>query len=378
MPDLPRLRGQRRAASPLAILFCLLALAACDLPRTAPAQGTVLRDSRGEARDVMVVPVTRGSAGHIAQWPAGLVDAPPVWPPAGPGAPGPVIRPGDRLDIAVWDNEPNSLLTAEGQKVVDIGGVSVNAEGSVFLPYLEEIDLGGLSLKTARERLQSRMAAAFGAGQVQLDIAPGRGNMVDVVGGVVRAGSHPLPDGGLTALNLIALSGGPAPGLANPQLRVLRGGQRYGIALARLYDAPGLDATLRAGDRVVLEEDSRHFIALGASGQQDLIPFGRERLSALEAVSMIGGVEGARGSPRGVLILRAYPESAVDPSGVRGPDRAHVVFTLDLSGTDGLFAARGLAIQPGDLLMVTESPANSLRAVLALVAQGLGVAGRLD
>lgn len=374
--------GRRRLARGLALRLLVMAalwgLAACDLPRTAPPQATVLRDSKGEARDVMVVTLGRDTVEQVAQWALPEAAQPRPWPPVGSGERGIILRPGDRLSLTVWDNETNSLLTSEGQKAVAIGVAAVSAAGTVFLPYIGEVAVGGLGVGAARARLQEQVAESFGAAQVQLEVEPGPGNMVGILGGVARAGSYPLPEGGLTALGLLGLAGGPTPALENPQLRLLRGGHSHGIALARLIDDPGADVRLRGGDRLMLEEDGRLFIALGASGKQDLIAFGRESLSALEAVSKIGGIASARGSPRGVLILREYPDSARDPAGRRGPDRVRVVFTLDLSDTEGLFAAARFAIAPGDLVMVTESPGNALRMSLALFSQGLGITQRLD
>jgi polysaccharide biosynthesis/export protein len=367
-----------RIAFHLFAIIGVSSLAACDLPRTAPVQSEVLRSSTSEDRDFMVVPVTAEQLETVARWPSAGTETIRDWLPRHAGPDSPVIRPGDRLDIIVWDNDPNSLLTAEGQKVVEITNVPVSAAGTVFMPYLDEIVVNGLTPDAARVRMQEQMSAIIVSAQVQLKVTSGRRNTVDVVGGVARPGSYPLPDRNFTVLNLISTAGGASPVLLNPQLRLLRDGRVYGIAMSRLLDDPALDTTLRGGDRLVVERDERSFIALGASGQQDLIPFDSTSVSALDAVSRIGGVEGSRGNPKGVLILREYPAATVDPEGVRGPDRNRVVFTLDLTNTEGLFSARRFAIQPGDLVMVTESPLHSVRTVLGLFGQTLGIANRIN
>ncbi|MGY6411679.1 MAG: polysaccharide biosynthesis/export family protein [Alkalilacustris sp.] len=355
----------------------LAALGACgSLPRTAAVQGEILRDAGREGRDIAVVPVTRAGLATLAAWPA---PAPAHdWLPRSAGPETPLIRPGDQLVLTVWDNNPNSLLTGDGQRQVQIDGLPVSPQGTVFVPYLDEIAVGGQTPDQARRRIQEQLDAILPSAQVQLALAGGRRSSVDLLGGVGSPGSFPLPDRNFTVLNLLSAGGGVAPGLRNPQLRLVRDGRVYRIALERVVEDPRLDTVLRGGDTLSVEEDRRNFIALGAAGQQSLIPFERDRVSALDAVSMIGGVEGSRGAPGGVLVLREYPEGAVRADGVGGPDRARVVFTVDLTSADGLFSARHFEIAPDDLVLVTEAPVTSLRTVLLLLGQTLGVANRLQ
>jgi polysaccharide export outer membrane protein len=79
-----------------------------------------------------------------------------------------------------------------------------------------------------------------------------------------------------------------------------------------------------------------------------------------------------RANPEGILILREYPASAVS-AGVRGPRRTRVVFTLDLTTSDGLFSARNFFIQSGDLVLATESALTDTRTILGLVGSVFGL-----
>ena len=287
-----------------------------------------------------------------------------------------MIAAGDVIDLTIWDNDENSLLTPPAAKVVDIQGVPVSADGTVFIPYLDEIVLNGLTHDAARKLIQTELGSILPSAQVQLAVTPGRRSSVDVVGGVVSVGSYPLPDRNFSLLSLMAQSGGVAPGLRNPQIKLVRGDGVFGVSVDRLYADPALDATLHGGDKVIVEEDKRYFLSLGAAGTEDLQYFPKETVSALDAVSLIGGVNDARANPRGVLILREYSDRSVRSDGT-GPDRARVVFTLDLTSADGLFSARKFQVQPKDLVLVTESPLNSARTLLGLVGQVLGLARQL-
>jgi polysaccharide export outer membrane protein len=379
--------GRTPAGGPwpaLALALTAAALAACSLPRGAAMQGEITAEATqaGAARTIQVVPVTRETLPMLARWPV-----PPAagsarpWPGdgGGRGISAPVIRPGDVLTVQVWESDENSLLTAPAQKAVAIEGLAVSPRGTVFLPYVGEVEVAGRTPDEARAHIQTQVDAVLTSPQVVLGVTPGRQNTVDLVGGVARPGAYPLPDRSTTVLSLIAQGGGIAPGLANPQLRLVRGGAVYGISAARLFAEPARDIVLRGGDKVIVEADPASFLALGATGSQTVVAFPKDEVSALDALALIGGLEAGRANAQGLLILREYPARAVRPEGsTEGPDRGRVVFTLDLTTADGLFSARSFRIRPGDLVLATESPVTSVRTVFGLLGQVLGLTNRLD
>jgi polysaccharide export outer membrane protein len=152
----------------------------------------------------------------------------------------------------------------------------------------------------------------------------------------------------------------------------VRGHDIYGTSIEVLYDNPKLDTRLRGGDKVIIEKDKRYFLSLGAAGSEALHPFTKSTVSAIDAMSIIGGVNDNRGDLQGILILREYPSSAVRP-GIGGPSQKRVVFTIDLTSSDGLFSARNFRIQNEDLVLVTQSPINNTRTILGLVGSAFGL-----
>jgi polysaccharide export outer membrane protein len=75
--------------------------------------------------------------------------------------------------------------------------------------------------------------------------------------------------------------------------------------------------------------------------------------------------------------LREYPASALD-AGQRGPRQQRVVFTIDLTTSDGLFSARNFYINSGDLVLATESALSSVNVVFGIVGSAFGLVRNLN
>ena len=356
--------------------MALVLLAGCSLPRGAALQSEVIKAADAEDAPFAVYPVTRNSVDDYAKWPRSFRFNGWVGSTRGPVSP--VISAGDRIDLIVWDSSENSLLSSPGQKVVEMVNIQVSPDGTVFIPYLEKVYITGQTPDGARAMIQKRISEILPAAQVQLAYTAGQQSSVSLVGGVTTAGSYPLPNRNFTVLNLISQGGGVSSAMRNPIVRLIRDGRSYQTSLSRLYADGSQDTILRGGDKVVVEQDDRYFQALGATGQENLIYFSKDRINALEAVSLVGGISDTRADPKGVLILREYAAGQVRKDGKAGPTRTDVVFTIDLTNADGLFSARRFAIEPQDVVLVTESPVTKLQTVFNLIGGALGLATRVQ
>jgi polysaccharide export outer membrane protein len=355
---------------------CLL-LAACTLPRGAALTGEVLREQDSSTPTFQVMPVTRANLPQISQWPVTGWSGTYRWPEGTRGPDSPLVRAGDRIDLVIWDSQENSLLTPVMDKKVALTGLTVSPGGTIFVPYLDEIQIAGQTPEDARRQIQAALEPIVPSAQVQVSLVAGRQSSVDLVAGVARPGTYPLPDRNHTILSMLATGGGIALNLRNPLVRLIREGGTYEMRAERLFSDASRNILLRGGDKIVVEEDSRYFTALGATGTERLIYFQKEEISALEAISIIGGLTDSRANPKGVIVLRDYDARQVRSEG-RGPSMPQVVFTFDLTAADGLFAARGFRINPKDTVLATESPVTGVQTVVGLLGSLVGLAGRVN
>lgn len=366
----------KHVAKTAILLGVLLTLFGCGrLPAGAPASSEIINQVQEESGEFALYLVNRAFLPTVSQWPSTGRQERLSWLSRSQGAKTQIIQPGDTLTLQIWDSSENSLLTTETQRAVPLEQVRVASNGTVFVPYVGDISVIGMTPDLARERLQSDLEAIVPSAQVQLSMKEGRGNSVELVGGVARPGSYPMPDRNYTVRSLLSDGGGVSAELVNPQIRLVRGNAIYGTSVERLLDTPSYDTLLRGGDQVFIEADNRYFLSFGATGKEDLHPFTRDDLSAMDAVSIIGGVNDSRADPKGLLILREYPASAVSP-GTRGPRNTRVVFSIDLTTFDGLFSARNFQINPNDLVLATESPINDVLTISNVIGNFFGVFSR--
>lgn len=356
----------------IVLCIALSLVSACSTPRGAALRQEVLQEANAETPTFEVVPVTRANLPALAQWPVADKTGHYLWPKAQSGPASNTIRSGDSIDLVIWDSQENSLLTNPGEKFTRITDEMVAPDGSIFLPYVGKMKVSGLTPDRAREQVQQRLEAIVPSAQVQLSFEQGRDNAVEAVSGLASPGSYPLPSRNYRILGLISDAGGIPPGMRNPQVRLLRGSETYQISADRLFESATRNALLRPGDAVVVEQDDRNFIALGASGNEDLIYFTKDRLTALEALALMKGLDDRSADPGGVLILRDQGAEYAGKPGY-GPGPGQVVFTVDLTSADGLFAAGRFPIQPGDTVLATASPITDVQNVFTLLGSAVGL-----
>jgi len=341
-----------------AIIACF-ALASCGLPRGAGFQSEVLAASNANTAaegeepvyDFAVYEVNRETLPVLQGWPV-TGDAPLPWIVAQEQPASLMIAAGDVLQVTIWDAEENSIFGAAG--VTPLQPATVSSSGRIFVPYIGDLRVSGMSPSTARERIEEEMIRTVPSAQVQLSVEPGPSNTANLASGFGASGLYPLPDRNVRILDLFSQAGGPSPDLNSPQVRLVRGGKTFGIPFDRLLKDPRANIAMRGGDRLYIEDDARKFIALGATGTQSIIEFPEMEFSALEALAFIGGVNAGSANPEGILILREYASNAVS-DGIAGPPKERVVFTIDLTTADGLFSAGNFMLEGDDLIYGTES-----------------------
>lgn len=344
-----------RVSRSVALCAALGILASCGLPQVGPNKRQLYSGSVQREGDAFIVSVNDQVTRATAITPA-LGFSPSFLNAGVVGSD--TVRPGDTLGISVWENVDEPLLGPQGAPVALLEQIQVDGSGFIFIPYAGRIKASGNSPEAIRRIITNRLEDQTPDPQVEVRRLAGDGSTVTLLGAVGAQGVYPIERPTRTLAAMMARAGGVVIEPEIAQVSVIRGSKTGQIWFEDLYDNPRLDIALRGGDRILVEEDTRSFTALGATGSQSQVPFTSQNLSALEAIAQVGGLNPGTADPTGVFVLRN--ESSEIAGQVLGRNdftgAQRMVYVLDLTQPNGMFMARDFVIRDGDTLYVTEAP----------------------
>jgi polysaccharide biosynthesis/export protein len=345
-----------RGAAALSLVALLMATTSCSLPRSGPNKSEIYQGSVLEGGDAFVVAVNARVTRVTAVTPAlgfssGFLDA---------GVMGSdVISAGDTLALTIFENvKDDPLLGNTGQRVSALNTLQVDGQGYIFVPYAGRILAAGNTPEGVRDAITRKLDPQTPDPQITVSRVAGDGSAVTLAGSVGAQGNYPIDRAARTLTAMISKAGGVTLPPSVAVVRITRDGRSEKVWLQDLYANPSLDIALRPGDQIVVEQDTRAFTALGATGAQNRVPFTTQTLSALEAIATVGGLNSNLADPTGVFILRNEPQDVANAvlgrTDLQGAQR--IAYVLDLTQPTGMFDARDFLIHDGDTVYVTEAP----------------------
>lgn len=365
-------------AKSVALMVVVAVLASCSvLPRVGPNKKEIFAGSVQREGDAFVVAVNDRVTRTTAVSPAlGFSQEFKNASELGSDT----IRPGDILSLTIWENVDKPLLGPEGQVAAVLEEVQVDGAGFIFVPYAGRIRASGNTPESIRRVIVGKLADQTPDPQVEVRRVAGDGATVSLVGTVGMQGVYPIERPTRTLSAMLARAGGVTVTPEIAQVTVIRGTKSGQIWFQDLYDDPRLDISLRGGDRILVEEDTRAFTALGATGTQSRINFTTKDMSAIEAIAQVGGLVTTSSDPTGVFVFRNEPDAisnqVLGRSDLVGAQR--MVYVLDLTQPNGMFVARDFVIRDGDTLYVTEAPFTQWDKTIASLTGALSSASILS
>ncbi|MFY0690829.1 MAG: polysaccharide biosynthesis/export family protein [Paracoccaceae bacterium] len=329
-------------------------VAACGLPRSGPGKKEIFAGSVQNEGDVFIVSVNSRVTRATAVQPSlgfskSFINADKIVSD--------IIQPGDTLGLSIWENVDDGLLTVAGG-TGELSEVQVDSAGFIFVPYAGRIKAAGNTPEELRLLITGKLDTQTPDPQVLVRRVAGNGSTVSIVGAIGGQGVFPIEQPTRTLSNMLASAGGVTIEPEIAQITVLRGNQRGKIWFEDLFTHPEFDIALRSGDRILVENDTRSFTVLGATGGQSRVSFDSQTLSAIEALARVGGLNSSLADPTGVFVLRneaaEISNAVLGRSDLVGPQR--MAYVLDLTEPTGMFDARDFVIRDEDTIYVTEAP----------------------
>ncbi|MEE9388809.1 MAG: polysaccharide biosynthesis/export family protein [Paracoccaceae bacterium] len=359
-----------------ALLVLATTVTACGLPRSGPNKREIFSGSVQKQGDAFIIEVNDRVTQATATVPA-FGFAPAFINAAQVGSD--TISAGDTLGLTIWENVDDGLLSVAGAGATVLEQVQVDGSGFIFVPYAGRIRAAGNTPEAIRRIITEKLKDQTPDPQVMVRRLAGDGATISITGSVGGQGIYPIERPTRTLTAMLARAGGVTIEPEITQVTVFRGNQQGKIWFQDLYKNADFDIALRSGDRILVEEDTRAFTALGATGRQNRVPFTAQALSAIEAIAQVGGLNTANADPTGVFVFRNESEDisnqVLGRTDLIGAQR--MVYVLNLTEPNGVFTARDFVIRDGDTVYVTEAPfvqwTKTLNALTGTLGSAAGI-----
>ncbi len=362
------------------VLGIALILSACSIARPGPNKEEILEADFEEREQTQIVFVDR----RVTKLTAATTN--PAFPqsmmthtPASTD----VIKPGDTLSLKIFENVEDGVLARGNSGTTTLDSIQVDDAGYIFIPYAGRIRAAGNSPDRLRQLITTRLDDLTPQSQVLVQRAAGDAATVSILGdGVASQGVYPIQRSNNNLTDLLAVAGGLKAPAEIVRVSLLRNHKTGHFWYEDIYKNPRLNFSLRAGDQVHVERDTRSFTILGAIGKQTNQLFQTRQPSALEAVAQAGGLNSEAADPTGIFVVREHSASFVNKLQQRTDlvEDQSVIYVLDLTEANGIPLARQFDIHDGDTIYVTEAPSvqwrkafDTVRAPVrnALILEGL-------
>ncbi len=359
-----------------AFFLVAVMVASCGLPRSGPGKREIYAGSVQKQGDAFIVAVnSRVTRATSVQPVLGFADG---FLKAGVLG-SDTIRAGDTLGLLIYENVDDGLLAAEGGNATPLDEIQVDGNGFIFVPYAGRVRAAGNTPEALRRIITEKLDTQTPDPQVIVRRLAGDGSTVSIVGGVGQQGVFAIERPTRTLSAMIARAGGItiAPEIA--QITVIRGSHRSKVWFEDLFSNPKFDIALRPGDRILVEQDTRAFTVLGATGAQSRLEFTSQTLSAIEAIAQVGGLNSNLADPTGIFVFRNEPaeiaNSVLGRADLQGTQR--FAYVLDLTQPTGMFDARDFVIRDDDTVYVTEAPFVTWNKTISALTGSLASANAL-
>jgi polysaccharide biosynthesis/export protein len=361
----------------------MLVLAGCGpLPRGGPTTSMIM--SRDPAADLQLVGLTTDIALNLREPERRGFTRPFLEATAENGA---LIGPGDTLSVSIWESVEDGLFSSGGGQGV-LEALTVDENGSIFVPYVGLVQASGRTAGALREVIRQRLEARTLSPEVDVRRIEQRSRSVSVQGQVTSQGIYPIEPPADRLLPMIAAAGGAVGEPSQLEVVLRRGPVSARARLEDLYERADLNVAIHGSDVILVRPIRHQYFVLGAVRRPGRFDFGRRETSLLDALGETGGLADEQADPRGVFIFRRdgraegrYPTPATEQAELAAtpaPQFSSTVYHLDMTRPEALCGAGQFALRDGDLVYVSNAPFTDARKVLSIILPSVGFAGSVS
>ena len=273
---------------------------------------------------------------------------------------------GDIVGVTIFEATSGGLFIPAEAGVrpgnfVAIPNQAVDVNGNISVPYAGAIQARGRTPVQVQQAIVDALKNRAIEPQVIVTLIDQRTSLISVLGDVGRPLRYPASAEGERILDVIARAGGPAGPGSDMWVLLERAGKRALAPFRALVDEPANNVYVFPDDTIYLYREPQTFLAFGALGLQQQIPFGAWRLSLAEAVARSGGLSDNLADPASVFLYRGETREiaaqlGIDVSKFVGPI-IPVIYNINLRDPAGYFLATTFEMRNKDVIYVSNASA---------------------
>jgi len=271
---------------------------------------------------------------------------------------------GDLLGVTIFEASSGGLFIPAEASVrpgnfISIPTQAVDVNGNISIPYGGAIRARGRTQVELQQAIVDALKDRAIEPQAIVSVVEQRTSLISVLGDVGRPGRIPAQLTPERIVDTMSRAGGTAGPGPDEWVMLERDGRRALSPFGALIYEPANNVFVHPNDIIYVYREPQTYLAFGALGTQQQIPFGAWRITLAEAVAKAGGLRDEAADPASVFLYRGETRDVAEAMGIdcskfQGPI-IPVIYNINFRNPGSYFLATTFEMRNKDVIYVSNS-----------------------
>src|SRR5215813_12636684 len=271
---------------------------------------------------------------------------------------------GDVIGVTIFEASSGGLFIPAEASVrpgnfISIPPQAVDVNGNISIPYGGSIRARGRTQVELQQAIVESLKDRAIEPQAVVSVVDQQTSLITVLGDVARPGQIPARLTPARIVETISRAGGIVGPGPDEWIMVERDGRRALSPFGALLSEPANNIYVHPCDIIYVYREPQTYLAFGALGNQQQIPFGVWRITLAEAVAKAGVLRDDQADPASVFLYRGETRDVAEAMGIdcskfHGPI-IPVIYNINFRNPGSQFLATTFEMRNKDVVYVSNS-----------------------